>query len=669
MPTLDRTLSLVLLLIVAIVVPIKSYGVPAAPLSYELVQPDGTRFRAITKGDEWSNWIETVAGYTIAQGGDSYWYYVREYLGDQPILDSIPADTLPSMYLNKHTRPVRTDLGLAPPAAELQQEIMAAAPVGTYSGPVLLILAEFDTQEGFYGESEWASRIGNAADFYSKASYGKVTLTPAEETSNVANNGVVGWVNIGVDHPDSRSNADVNEQLARDAILAADPYVDFFAYDKNGDGRVESNELAIVVVVAGYESAYGGGPSPSVWGHAYCIWNLLPPLDGVHVGSCDGGWGYAMFGEQHRSISVNDAHQATMGIMVHELGHLIFDLPDLYDTDRSSSGIGAFCVMSGGGWGQKSSDSYAGETPVLPSAWVKYNRGWADGAEGSGTVSLTAAGATSVTSANSVYRASTPVSYEYFLVENRQPAGYDRGLEGWLSTSFGGVAIWHVDDNQFDNSTDDHRWVDLEEADGTPMGTSRGSRTDLWYAGNATIFNDTTNPNSNLYDGSPSGVDINGISASGTVMTINTPLCFGVPATIIGTNGDDSLSGTLGADVIAGLGGNDTINGSAGNDRICGGLGNDVLFGSTGNDQISGGGGADKIYGGAGTNRLLGDSGNDQIYGSTGRDTLIGGSGNDTLYGGRSNDTLYGGQGTDRLNGGLGTDLCRSGEINSSCEL
>ena len=37
------------------------------------------------------------------------------------------------------------------------------------------------------------------------------------------------------------------------------------------------------------------------------------------------------------------------------------------------------------------------------------------------------------------------------------------------------------------------------------------------------------------------------------------PTCFGMPATIVGTEGDDELVGTPGPDVIVGLDGNDDI--------------------------------------------------------------------------------------------------------------
>jgi RTX calcium-binding nonapeptide repeat (4 copies) len=84
-------------------------------------------------------------------------------------------------------------------------------------------------------------------------------------------------------------------------------------------------------------------------------------------------------------------------------------------------------------------------------------------------------------------------------------------------------------------------------------------------------------------------------------------------ATIVGTDGNDSLTGSQGPDVIVGLGGNDEVSGLAGNDTICGGDGNDTLNGNRGKDH------------------LLGDKGNDQLNGGKGPDICKGGKGSDTV--------------------------------------
>jgi Ca2+-binding RTX toxin-like protein len=55
-------------------------------------------------------------------------------------------------------------------------------------------------------------------------------------------------------------------------------------------------------------------------------------------------------------------------------------------------------------------------------------------------------------------------------------------------------------------------------------------------------------------------------------------------ATIIGSNGTDTLKGTQYDDTITGLAGNDQLHGVEGNDSIDGGSGLDTMLGGIGND-------------------------------------------------------------------------------------
>ncbi len=500
-------------------------AVPANPDELEIRQPDGTAIKIHLRGDEWLNWIETIQGYTIAKSEDGHWRYVSKYDTEKNGRNSAPefvsmlAQETPPAGLKKHIRPTNPVVALSPSQTGDQ---LSMAPYGSFSGPILFILAEFDDELGTTTEASWASFISSSiADFFDKGSYGDVTLTAAAETSGISNNGVIDWVNVGTTHPDTGgSTGTANKQLTKDAIIAADPYVNFAAFDTDADGYVDSDELAVVVIVAGYERSYSSSYTPNVWGHKWSCSSIgAPVVDGKSVAHYhSGAGGYAQFGEVHRSTAGN-SHQATMGIMVHELGHLIFGLPDLYDTDYSSSGIGGWGVMGGGSWGRADADTYSGATPVLPCAWTKYNRGWVNGAIGAGIESMTAAGSGSASQANTVYRAPAGVGGEYFLVENRRPVGYDAGLQRWIGTSFGGLAIWHIDDNVSTNSADSHRKVDLEEADNTVMGTTKGESTDIWYSGNATVFDNFSSPNSKRYSGASNDVDIKDISAAGTVMT------------------------------------------------------------------------------------------------------------------------------------------------------
>lgn len=138
-------------------------------------------------------------------------------------------------------------------------------------------------------------------------------------------------------------------------------------------------------------------------------------------------------------------------------------------------------------------------------------------------------------------------------------------------------------------------------------------------------------------------------------------VCDGVPATIVGTNGVDSIHGTPGRDVIQANGGNDNVFGHGGDDLICGGPGIDQLYGGPGDDTVFGGDDGDLIRGQGGNDTLRGEHGSDVVLGGTGADDLDGGDDIDRMTGGSGADTLHGGAGDDVLTGGPGNDLVYGG--------
>ncbi len=131
--------------------------------------------------------------------------------------------------------------------------------------------------------------------------------------------------------------------------------------------------------------------------------------------------------------------------------------------------------------------------------------------------------------------------------------------------------------------------------------------------------------------------------------------------TIVGGEGDDTLSGGLDENVIEGGPGNDLLNGSGSRDTLRGGEGDDLLrgfgnrdllVGGEGNDTLEGdaasgpragggpNGGLDTLEGGAGIDRLFGRDGNDLFRGGTGDDFLFGGDGDDTDEDREAGDTV-----------------------------
>jgi len=105
---------------------------------------------------------------------------------------------------------------------------------------------------------------------------------------------------------------------------------------------------------------------------------------------------------------------------------------------------------------------------------------------------------------------------------------------------------------------------------------------------------------------------------------VTPPTCNGLPATCMGTDGDDLLLGSEDPDVIVALAGNDVVHGDVGTDTICGGPGNDSLFGARDSDTI------------------LGEEGDDWIFGAPGDDDLRGGPGYDVLWGGQDRTSCPG---------------------------
>jgi len=508
---------------------------PAAPIDLQVSQPDGTSFTARQWGDEWQNGMETAAGYTILEGEDGWWSYAvledggalgpaRQAGGERLLVGIDSPEGLPL-----HIRPEKAgSLDSIRLSSGLQSQN-----IGTQK--VLVLLASFSDQNGFYTADNFASSIFGAAnsvkDFYLDASFNQLTLSAAAETHGTENDGVIGWLNLGYAHPNTGSTTNnANQLIVKNALNMADPYINYATYDTNGDGYIALTELHIVVVVAGYERSFTNLYTPSIWAHRWDLFNVgTTTLDGKVLGHWQYG-GYAQFGERHGD------HQATIGIMAHELGH---DLtwPDLYDTDYSSEGVGDWSIMGGGSWNDNA--GLAGSSPALPDAWLKWYQGWITPTPVVGILNGASIGQ-SATNPSAYLLGTNPNgvdwdftkhsgSGEYFLVENRNNVGYDVGLPGC------GLLITHIDEavtNTNDANANENRpLVKVIEADGWNdlyLANNRGDTGDPFPGlSNNQVFGYNTTPNSRLYSGADSLVEVNTISGCGTTMTAT--LRYGSP--------------------------------------------------------------------------------------------------------------------------------------------
>jgi M6 family metalloprotease-like protein len=495
---------------------------PAAPTPVELEQPSGRDFLARQFGDEWYHGYETRSGFTIVKERDTaVWRYAEKVEGGRLKPAGRRATASPPKRLRRHLRDRRKlsrGERLQFRGAADAEPSRSPSPANTGDQPVLVILAEFNDRTAQTQAAAWRGRFfgetNSVRNYWSEASYGALNLTAATESSGTANDGVVGWVQLNRAHP--RNDPAANRQTARDAILAADPFVNYASYDANGNGKISASELHVVVIPAGYELAICGTASqPGVWGHQWSTYDYTPTVDGKQVGGANAHDGsYTMFGETHCDSS-GGTWQATLGIMAHEIGHDI-DLPDLYSSTGGTDGVGAWSVMAGGTWlnlaGQR-----PGETPSHPDAWSKYYQGWTNPQKLSGTHLLD----TAATSSEVMRLGDNPNGVdwtfnvasgtgEYFLVENRQKTGYDAALPGC------GLVIWHIDETRTSentaNATASRRLVDLEEADNSDFASNDSDP----FANRS--FSGSTTPNSNFYSGAASGLGVENIGGCAASM-------------------------------------------------------------------------------------------------------------------------------------------------------
>ncbi len=517
---------------------------PAAPEPLQITQANGQSITIVGKGNMNNSWTETIDGYTIIPVNGNY-EYAQKINGDlQPtgisVHDPLNRTANEINYLANIQKSIQPDFN--PLKNSILDQVNSHLSNKTYptSGNlrILAILIDYPDLQSTYNKSNFDSLLyganyrsgdGSFKTFYETASNGSVTI----------NVDVMGWYRAangylyyGRDSGYSRA-----ADLAREAVVAADVAgANFANYDNDNDGDVDG----ILVVHAG-PGAEQGSRTQYIWSHRWV-------LAGANQGaiSLDGKFINDYMMNPETRIAGANQNMVGIGVFCHEFGHNL-GLPDLYDTDASngdSEGIGNWCLMAGGGW-------MGGEhRPVNFSAWCRVENGW----DTPRVLTIGSSSADSLdvasTSNNEIIRVNTPISNEYFLLENRQKTGLDLELPGT------GLAIWHINTTKTNtsgnsvNADENLKGVDLEEADGNndlDNEVNRGDNGDLFPGStNNTTFDDNSNPNARNYNLAATSLQIRNISEnSGKIFFDFGPQpssanCSGGTTTLTGTTGSFS---------------------------------------------------------------------------------------------------------------------------------
>jgi len=354
--------------------------------------------------------------------------------------------------------------------------------------PLLIVVIGFkDTP--YNEEYDWGNTIFSAKSgahsisrFYTDNSQGKFTFAPARESSSYNNDGNTntkdrrndGIVHVSVEmnHDDwtdvwreGGSNQGTWADALKDAMSITDSHVNFSNYDANGNGSIETNEMALGFIVAGGEGSnydnYGTDAKYLTWAHAWEMADFMSEAPTCDNKTINKYIAIAEDIEYERDDDEINATQAGIGTLAHELGHYL-GLPDYYDVNYDTGGpwgkyeVGRASIMASGNWCYIEYEN--GGWMYTPSPFDACSRvvlGWVEPivAELENTYTLTAQNysANPSNSGYNVLKIPTTNEKEYYLIENKQFSGWDEALrtaypEGDSFAKSGGLVMWHVDE-------------------------------------------------------------------------------------------------------------------------------------------------------------------------------------------------------------------------------
>jgi len=508
----------------------------------------------VLKGDEYHHWLQDKDGYTVLRNKDGNYVYAQRQNHDRKLLPSeVPVGhaDVECSGIAKGLRPKPVDRRLKDERNLVSitegevKNLVVPIRWSDHHGRAVPSQEELDLLfNAPGGHPVWAQANNmSVRDYLLYNSHGLFDLQST----------VVPWVNSTyseyfIADGDSALSDDgwlYLIQAMHEALEVVDDWIDFSEYDEDGDGYID----AITFLHSGYGAEWGAtddagaGYEDRVWSHK-----------GVLVEECQyQGETYFCYWdfESDEGVVVSDYHiesalyantgsvVASIATSVHETLHFL-GLPDLYDRDGSSRGLGRWGVMANHyGW-----DNDAAHPPHM-CAWSKYALGWAAPVELAYDAACVGGAGCNVSLAMSAGGAPTDFYIvrenfpdgEYLLLENRQPAGSETNLPR------GGLLVLHVDEGLIEAGLDNdyeghnrqnyypynglHYAVAVTQADGyfhLERDLNSGDGLDVFHAGGVSALYGVVGsyPSTASYqDGNvqATGVALTSISAAGANMT------------------------------------------------------------------------------------------------------------------------------------------------------
>ncbi|CAH7024839.1 EF-hand domain-containing protein [Vibrio chagasii] len=497
-----------------------------APIWHTITFVDGSSKELRLMGSQHMFWYQDQTGSLYIQDSDSQWYFARYEKNEEEqgrivstgVLASSETD-VPSESNVRHIKiePTYFNELIQSPAANNKRfnyirnqssHESRALNNKTIEQPLLVVQVSFSNEkvDHDFQSTIFGANQQSVQDYFLKNSYGNYKVIPAKEGEGTKNDGVIN-VTLDIEHPNCHSKSERNCQTKLNNVFekayeALDVDFNLAQYDSNNDGSISPQELSVMFVFAGNDKSSGTRKTPTIWPHKYA--HSTVEIDGKRISA------YCLFADYQ------DDHQSTMGVIAHELGHLMLGLPDLYSYKHDGS-IGHWGLMGGGSWARKPSDEYAGQTPVNMLAWSKEASGFLKPTvlSENGQVQIDTIKGESVIHLDPYLKQFGPRAY----IENRRKTDYDQALRGE------GLLITAVNiDNQF--NSDGPMQVQIFQADGDGQlesGFSSGDSGDI-FPGRETVTNLSDDSEPSLTDitaGRSTDVTISNISSDADKATFS----------------------------------------------------------------------------------------------------------------------------------------------------
>lgn len=409
--------------------------------------------------------------------------------------------------------------------------------------PLLVLLVDFPDRPGLFTGEAWSERFfgpGGFANYHREVSYNQLRysgdIVGLDDGQPAINDGGIAYIELPnpiTYYADGNRGFTVtpgqfpqnNGGVVYHALQALDEAAfDFEPYADPESDKVEN----LIVVYAGSSYAFTNDPDNSLQATGYRLtWAGL----GAPFVSQDGYRfdNYTFCPDQAGDLSGN---LAFIGVCAHENGHTL-GMPDLYDYSFTTTGNGYFDLMAYGTYGYN-----FGEEPFHYGGFSKLFMNWV-------TPNLLLSGVNEVTLPPSaeepalikLYPNGNPGAGQYFLLENRQPLGFDRYWE--QRGLCPGLLIWHIDEQIISDPTlftnvnsrppvlgaPPHPGVRVVEADGEweMISASNGELNygeceDSWQVGQR--WDSESVPPAHLWDGSSTGLSVEILSQSGNDLNL-----------------------------------------------------------------------------------------------------------------------------------------------------